>query len=231
MVRILHLDDEEIWRTEVQKALGHVYTVDSAETIVEAELRLQIQQYDLALVDQNLGEGRTGGDLLDVLIERYPATRRMVVTGNTLDGSTRSYVDRYQLDDVIFKGSHLPEDLMAAVRAALARPAGGLASDVVNHKADLSFRLRTEVRQIDTVLNNDILRHQEHVRRTATVHPELEAEAQQRVNVLQQRRVHLGAEKARLQELIEGIQTVAEAGPVIAEIERSLGEFDHQPRP
>lgn len=226
--RLLHVDDDADWRTLVARTLGPLYTVDSVATIREAELLLQQTYYDLALIDQDLGDGRTGDEILALLTAHYPSTRRMVVTGHPLDGSAKSYVERYELDDVIFKGSHLADDLRAAVKSALARSPGGLPADVVNHKVDLGYKLRVEIKLIDARLREEIRERRERLRAVENVHPELRAAAVQDLEASQRRRSELVAAKARLQSLIDGIVNLAGATPVAAEIDRVLKYFDDE---
>ncbi len=121
--RILFVDDEQEWLGLIKHALPDYY-VDTASTYSEA-LRLlgTGEPYAAALIDLNLiGSGdQLGGGILTILRDDYPSTRRIVVTGLP-PTSVRSLFERYDLDDIVLKGSSFSlADVREVVSHALAR--------------------------------------------------------------------------------------------------------------
>lgn len=130
MARILHVEDDDEWINYVQRALAD-HRVDSAKSY-EAALSLISGNvpYDVALVDLNLQENadRLGGEVLDLLMADYPATRRIVVTGRPPTGGMRTNIlRRYAADEIILKGDTTLPDLRKAIAEALAHLATGQA--------------------------------------------------------------------------------------------------------
>jgi CheY-like chemotaxis protein len=145
MARIIHVDDKLEWIEVVQRALAN-HRVDSARTYSEAlELIYGAAPYDLALVDLNLvGEDdRMGGELLDLLKEEFPRTRRVVVTASPPAGDLQTNVfERYHLEAVIIKGKTNLPDLIMVVARALRRDADKIPQQVKIRNAELMERYR-----------------------------------------------------------------------------------------
>jgi len=124
MARIIHVDDEPEWISLVQRVLGD-HHVDSAATYDEA-LRLLNggAPYELALVDLKLTEkdDSMGRELLDLLQNEFPATRRVVVTASVPEGAMRAGLfKQFGLDDLIVKGKASVPGLRMVVSQALKR--------------------------------------------------------------------------------------------------------------
>jgi CheY-like chemotaxis protein len=129
LARILHVDDDEEWRKIIKRRLGD-HHVDSAASLQQAIDLLQTESpYDVALVDLNLetdSDGQ-GGDLLDLMRIRYPATRRILVTGTPPAGSVRkNLIEPYDAFEVFIKRDLDLRDLRRAVEEAIAEPSPSL---------------------------------------------------------------------------------------------------------
>jgi CheY-like chemotaxis protein len=145
LARILHVDDDESWRRLIKSRLGD-HWVDSAESLQEAIDLLQREpEYDVALVDLNLAgdSDRQGGELLDLMRIRYPATRRILVTGSPPAGSVRKNVfDRYDVEEIIIKSTTDMPDLRRVVEEAVAQGSGRLSQSLRLSRSALRERFR-----------------------------------------------------------------------------------------
>ena len=80
--QILVVDDEEALRTAVVEALtADGFEVDQAGSAEEAADKLSLTAYDVLITDYNL-PGRTGVDLLEESLVRYPEIIGIVITGH-----------------------------------------------------------------------------------------------------------------------------------------------------
>jgi CheY-like chemotaxis protein len=126
--RILFVDDEQDWLDLIKRVLPE-YLVDSAASYSDALSLLDTgEPYDVALIDLNLlepgGRDRLGGGILSILRDRYPATRRIAVTGMP-PTAMRTLFEDFDLDDVILKGANLSlADFREVVEHSLARGRG-----------------------------------------------------------------------------------------------------------
>jgi CheY-like chemotaxis protein len=122
LARILYVDDEEFWRTFIKNQLRD-HHVDAVGSLQEAvDLLQSTQAYDVALVDLNLhdnGDGE-GGELLKLLLLRYPETKRIAVTGSPPEGAVTRLITRYGIQELIIKGEFRLPDLRQAVEEAIA---------------------------------------------------------------------------------------------------------------
>jgi CheY-like chemotaxis protein len=145
MARIIHVDDKLEWIDVVRRALAN-HWVDSARTYDKAlQFIYGAVPYDLALVDLNLvGEDdRMGGELLDLLKEEFPSTRRVVVTASPPAGDLQTNVfERYALEAVIIKGKTTLPDLRMVVARALRRDADKIPQQVKILNSELMERYR-----------------------------------------------------------------------------------------
>jgi CheY-like chemotaxis protein len=124
VARIIHIEDETLWINIVSRALAD-HHVDPARTFDEALALLGGSgKYELALIDWNLGAqgDKSGAEILDLLREDYPETRRVVITAKPPPGNLKSRIyDRYGVDDLIIKDNTSLPDLQLVVRRALKR--------------------------------------------------------------------------------------------------------------
>jgi CheY-like chemotaxis protein len=129
LARILHVDDDEPWREIIKRRLGD-HHVDSAASLQQAIDLLRTESpYDVALVDLNLetdSDGQ-GGELLDLMRIRYPATRRILVTATPPAGSVRkNLIEPYDVYEVLIKRDLDLLDLRRVVEEAIAEPSQSL---------------------------------------------------------------------------------------------------------
>jgi CheY-like chemotaxis protein len=144
MARILLVEDDEEWVYLIRESLPQhmVETAESYDGAMEA-LRQGVV-YDVAIVDLNLVKppdqgtaerfGDTildmlGGDILKLLREEYPQTRRIAVTG-LASGGVREILEDYHLDDLLLKGNMTVPAVRKAVRKAIERASDGIPPEV-----------------------------------------------------------------------------------------------------
>jgi response regulator RpfG family c-di-GMP phosphodiesterase len=143
MPRILHVDDEQEWIDLVGRALRD-YVVDAARNY---DLALSLIQnsdpYDLALIDLNLIDGHINGEeILAVLQQKSPSTRRVVITAMLPPGGLRDMFERYGLEDVIIKGRATLPGLRKVVDRALAHVDNSVPSHIKADTSELMERYR-----------------------------------------------------------------------------------------
>ena len=82
MADILIVDDDEIIRDTLKELLSEQYACQTAGTADEAFARLSEKPYDLVLTDISM-PGISGLDLLGRVLQQYPKTPVIVVSGIT----------------------------------------------------------------------------------------------------------------------------------------------------
>lgn len=80
MADILIVDDDEIIRDTLKELLSEQYVCQTAGTADEAFARLSEKPYDLVLTDISM-PGISGLDLLGRVLQQYPKTPVIVVSG------------------------------------------------------------------------------------------------------------------------------------------------------
>jgi CheY-like chemotaxis protein len=143
MIRVLAVDDDEEWRSLITDALPEC-RVDAAATYREAlDLLHRGIPYDVAIVDLNLVSRKNerildqlGGRLLGRLQKEYPATPRIVLTGEP-PGAVRGLIEKYDLFELLLKQSMRLAELGEVVADALARVTGELSPDLRARRGDL----------------------------------------------------------------------------------------------
>ncbi len=79
--RLLLADDDEIFRDLLARALARQgFAVSAAATVAEGRALAEARRFDCAVVDLRMGES-SGLELVQVLHERDPDTRILVLTG------------------------------------------------------------------------------------------------------------------------------------------------------
>ncbi len=119
MRRILIVEDEEIIRSALRKLLQHAdYEVSDAGSVIDAEQRFDLQQFDLIISDLRL-PGPPGTEL----INRAPRTPVLIMTSYA---SLRSAVDSMKMGAVEYIAKPFDHDeMLAAVETILSQSAAG----------------------------------------------------------------------------------------------------------
>lgn len=112
MARILIVDDEPNTRFALKYVLDKSFEVGTAESAEDALDRLEQQRFDVVLADLNL-MGRDGLWLLARVRERWPATRRVLISGQS--GVCESLLMSSDIAQAFLAKPASFEDLQAAV--------------------------------------------------------------------------------------------------------------------
>jgi DNA-binding NtrC family response regulator len=163
MARILHVDDETDWLDFVHENLED-HHVDSAESAQKAVSLLEANSaYDVALIDLNLKVEGDGGEILDLLLSRYPATRRIIVTGKPPRGRVRrKLIERFDAYEILIKGQFDLPDLRIVVEEAVAQGPSGLPQTLRLNRSALRQRFRDWQRTQGDRLQSQIRVAEEH---------------------------------------------------------------------
>ena len=82
MADILVVDDDDVIRDTLCELLSADYSCHTANTAEEALARLEAQPFDVVLTDISM-PGLTGKELLKKVVELYPGTPVIIVSGHT----------------------------------------------------------------------------------------------------------------------------------------------------
>jgi CheY-like chemotaxis protein len=208
LARILHVDDDEVWRQLIKNRLSD-HHVDSAESLQQAIDLLQSESsYDVALVDLNLtgNNDLQGGDLLDLMKVRYPHTRRILVTGSPPAGSVRRNIERYDVDEIIIKRDMSLPDLRRVVEEAVTRAPSGSGQSLGLSRSSLRQRFRDwNTAQADR-LSSEIRVADEHMRNAAKVSVQNRQLAEMALAAVKQRETDFKLTSDRLRRLLDDIE-------------------------
>ena len=100
MAEILVVDDDDIIRDTLCELLSQDHACQTAATAEEALARLEAQAFDLVLTDVSM-PGLTGMDLLNRVVELYPGTPVIVVSGLSDQEQAQSLIGRGAFDYVL----------------------------------------------------------------------------------------------------------------------------------
>jgi CheY-like chemotaxis protein len=217
MARILYVDDEEFWCEFIPNQLRDQH-VDAVRSYAAAIDKLNSEPaYDVALVDLNLrgdddGEGR---ELLELLLRRYPETKRIVVTGKRLRGAIlRGIVTRYQVEEIIVKAELQLPDLRRTIEDAIAVQPGELPQPLRLYRSNLQQRYRDWQSLLADRLDSKL--------RAAEDHLSDVIDAGDRGQTRQQAQLATDRARARLARFRE---VIAQLQPLVANI-NSEADFD-----
>ena len=118
MAEILVVDDDDIIRDTLCELFSQEHTCHSADTAEAALAKLEAHAFDLVLTDVSM-PGLTGLDLLNRVVELYPGTPVIIVSGLSDQEQAQSLIARGAFD-YLLKPFRL-EVVEDSVRRALAR--------------------------------------------------------------------------------------------------------------
>lgn len=165
MASVLLVDDEGVWLDLIRRALPQ-YEVSEAPTYEKAiDLLRSGVTYDVAVVDLNLlpsGDDMLGGELLKLIKEDYPSTRRIALTGWT-PSAVKAVFDEYGVDDLLLKDKMRLSVVRQVVRAAVERTGGDVPDGLKDEKLTVWRSFRTwndamlqQLSQQEQTLKNDL---------------------------------------------------------------------------
>lgn len=228
MSRILHVEDQDIWRDFVKRALAD-HHIDSAASLDEALRYLQgSAPYDLALVDLDLIKpgDLLGGEILDLLRTRYLLTRRVVVTGSPPSGSLRANIfERYEVEEIIIKGQLALPDLRRIVEGALDQTMWDVPRDVKLSKSELRQRFRDWQRVQASLLNDKIRETEEFSRNAEKLHGQAGRRAQEALSAVQAQRDRFKSDCSAIEKLVDGVVVMKDFFKALDEFERVEAKY------
>jgi CheY-like chemotaxis protein len=229
MARILHVENEEIWRQIVRESLED-HHVDSAKSVKEAVALLQGTgaAYDVALIDLNLetdSDGQ-GGEVMDLLLSRYPSTRRIVVTGSPPPGALRKTVfERYDAEEIIIKRTVDIPDLRRVVEEAIARGPAGLSQQLRFNRSALRQRFRDWQGTQAERMSNDVREAEKHLEDSKKVSAQTAQRAQLTVLSAKSREFEFTARSATLKRMLTEINTVEDLNTALEALDAAEEHF------
>ena len=97
MADILVVDDDDVIRDTLCELLSAEYSCQTANTAEEALAKLEAQAFDVVLTDISM-PGLNGKELLEKVVELYPGTPVIIVSGHSDQGHAESLLSRGAFD-------------------------------------------------------------------------------------------------------------------------------------
>jgi DNA-binding NtrC family response regulator len=119
MADILVVDDDDVIRDTLHELLSADYSCQTASTAEEALAKLEAQRFEVVLTDISM-PGLDGKELLEKVVEMYPGTPVIIISGHTDQEQALSLMNRGAFD-FLLKPFRL-EIVEESVKRALKRP-------------------------------------------------------------------------------------------------------------
>ena len=97
MADILVVDDDDVIRDTLCELLSAVHYCQTADTAEEALARLEAQRFDVVLTDVSM-PGLSGMELLQRVVELYPGTPVIIISGLSDQEQAQSLLSRGAFD-------------------------------------------------------------------------------------------------------------------------------------
>lgn len=97
MADILVVDDDEVIRETLCELLSAEYSCQTADTAEEALAKLEAQRFDVVLTDISM-PGLNGMELLQRVVENYPGTPVIIISGHSDQDQAQSLISRGAFD-------------------------------------------------------------------------------------------------------------------------------------
>jgi len=228
LARILYVDDQEFWRKLVTGRLQD-HHVDAVDSLVAAITLLDSESaYAVALVDLNL-EGDSdaqGGELLDLLRNRYPATKRVIVTAYPPAGGIRRKIfERYDVEELIIKKDLELPDLRRAVEEAIATGTGELPQWLRLNRSAVRQRFRDWQRAQADLLREKRREAEAHLADASRVSTQSRQLAQQAVAKSRDTEARFRERCTELRRTLANINTEQDLNAALDALERAEEQF------
>jgi len=118
MADILVVDDDDVIRDTLCELLSTDYSCQTANTAEEALAKLEAQGFDVVLTDISM-PGLNGRELLQKVVELYPGTPVIVVSGHSDQGQAESLLNHGAFDYLLkpFRLEIVEESVKRAIEA------------------------------------------------------------------------------------------------------------------
>jgi DNA-binding NtrC family response regulator len=97
MAEILVVDDDDVIRETLHELLSVDYSCQTADTAEEALAKLEAQPFDAVLTDISM-PGLNGTELLQRVVENYPGTPVIIISGHSDEDQAQRLIDRGAVD-------------------------------------------------------------------------------------------------------------------------------------
>lgn len=116
MADILVVDDDDVIRETLEELLSAYYSVQTADTAEKALTKLEAQHFEVVLTDISM-PGLNGMELLKRVVEKYPGTPVIIISGHNDQDHAQGLISRGAFD-YLLKPFRL-EAVEASVKRAL----------------------------------------------------------------------------------------------------------------
>jgi DNA-binding NtrC family response regulator len=97
MADILVVDDDEVIRETLDELLSASYSCQTADTAEQALAKLEAQRFDVVLTDISM-PGLNGMELLKRVVEKYPGTPVIIISGHSDQDHAEELISRGAFD-------------------------------------------------------------------------------------------------------------------------------------
>ena len=97
MAKILVVDDDDVIRETLRELLAADHSCHTADTAEEALAKLEAQRFDVVLTDISM-PGLNGTELLQRVVENYPGTPVIIISGHSDQDQAQRLIDRGAFD-------------------------------------------------------------------------------------------------------------------------------------
>ena len=97
MADILVVDDDEVIRETLDELLSASYSCQTADTAEQALAKLEAQRFDVVLTDISM-PGLNGMELLERVVEKYPGTPVIIISGHSDQDHAEGLISRGAFD-------------------------------------------------------------------------------------------------------------------------------------
>lgn len=118
MADILVVDDDDVIRDTLCELLSANYSCQTANTAEEALAKLGAQGFDVVLTDISM-PGLNGRELLEKVVELYPGTPVIIISGHSDQEQAKSLMSRGAFDFLLkpFRLEMVEESVKRAIEA------------------------------------------------------------------------------------------------------------------
>lgn len=97
MADILVVDDDDVIRETLDELLSAEHSVQTADTAEKALAKLEAQRFDVVLTDISM-PGLNGMELLEHVVEKYPGTPVIIISGHSDQDHAHGLISRGAFD-------------------------------------------------------------------------------------------------------------------------------------
>jgi len=135
--RYLIVDDDAIFRLSLARYFAVQAEVSQAESLKDAEQKIETEKFDVVLLDKSLSDG-SGLELVPKIRARLPHCVILMVSGDVNLAPIFQAID-LGIDDYVIKSENIVQDLMVRIPLATRRHADRAARAQSEHRASVEL--------------------------------------------------------------------------------------------